>query len=171
MKTFFSNKHVITAMIVAPILAVLTYFLVDLVVADRPQPAEQGRSYPLVAKSNCRYTSGVCDLENSSFKTRLTVDTQHRESRLLLSSSHPLMGVKVAFVNPGDAETGVAPIPADMASTSEDARRWAMVLPPSTNQETQLLLALRAFDSDYYAETSMSFSEYKTIFDKNFQSN
>jgi NADH:ubiquinone oxidoreductase subunit 3 (subunit A) len=61
----FKNWHVIIAMIVAPILAVLAWFAVDYFVAERPHAAKEGAAYSLIAKSNCRYDSGQCDLENA----------------------------------------------------------------------------------------------------------
>ena len=70
----FTNKHVVIAMIVAPVLAVLAWFATGQLSGEKPQPAEQGKSYPLVEKSNCRYPSGACDLENENFKLRLTVE-------------------------------------------------------------------------------------------------
>ena len=35
-------------------------------------PAQAGQTYKLLAKSNCRYASGVCSLENEDFKLRVT---------------------------------------------------------------------------------------------------
>ena len=68
---FFTNKHVITAFIVAPILAVLSYYAVDLLLKEQPHVAVAGSSYPLVAQSNCRYTSGRCDLKNADFVAQI----------------------------------------------------------------------------------------------------
>ena len=49
-------------MIVAALLAVITWFAVDRLVAERPHIAREGRAYPLIARSDCRYTSGQCSL-------------------------------------------------------------------------------------------------------------
>ena len=64
----WTNKHVIVSLLVAPILAILAWFGVDYLVAEQAQPAEQGTMYPLVARSNCRYDSGQCDLANNDVK-------------------------------------------------------------------------------------------------------
>ena len=50
----WKNKHVVVAMLVAPILAILAWFAVDSMVAERAHSAKPGASYKLVAKSNCR---------------------------------------------------------------------------------------------------------------------
>jgi len=71
--SFFKNKHVITAMIVAPILAIVSYYAVDLMVKEQPKAAVEGQAYKLIAKSNCRYSSGACDLVNGDFKSTVTV--------------------------------------------------------------------------------------------------
>jgi len=57
------NKHLVIAMLVAPVLAVLSYFALDVLVGERPKPAEEGQSYPLVEKPDCRYASGHCGLK------------------------------------------------------------------------------------------------------------
>ena len=63
----FTNKHVIVALIVAPVLSVLAWYAVGSFTGEQPTPAEPGQSYPLVEKSNCRYPSGECELENEDF--------------------------------------------------------------------------------------------------------
>ena len=63
----FKNKHVVIAMLVAPVLSILAWLAVDYFISERPHVAESGATYALIAKSNCRYDSGQCDLENSDF--------------------------------------------------------------------------------------------------------
>ena len=63
----FKNKHFIVALLIAPILAIIAYFGVDIAVSEKPHAAKKGQSYKLVSKSNCRYTSGLCDMENGEF--------------------------------------------------------------------------------------------------------
>jgi hypothetical protein len=60
---FFKNKHVITSMIVAPILAIISYFTVDYYVAEVPHKAKQGQSYKMLVKPNCRWASGACVID------------------------------------------------------------------------------------------------------------
>ncbi len=61
------NKHVVIALVVTPILAVLAWFAVGAWLGEKAKLPEQGQRYPLVAKSNCRYPSGFCTLENNDF--------------------------------------------------------------------------------------------------------
>jgi hypothetical protein len=44
-------------MIVAPILAIISYFTVDYYVAEVPHKAKQGQSYKMLVKPNCRWAS------------------------------------------------------------------------------------------------------------------
>ena len=37
------NKHLVVAMLVAPVLAVLSYFALDVLVGEQPKPAEEGK--------------------------------------------------------------------------------------------------------------------------------
>jgi len=168
--SFFKNKHIITAMIVTPILAMLAYYLTDLVVKEQPRPAVQGQSYVLLAKSNCRFTSGECDLENADFKSTLTIDYDGDVQVLKLKASHQLEGVTVGFIENNTAD-GTAPTntePTKMVPNSEDHRLWSIPIPVVANEETVLRIALMANGSQYYSETTLGFSEYKTSFSKNF---
>jgi len=165
----FSNKHVIIAMIVAPVLAILSYYFVDTLVKEKPHQAVEGNSYPLNAKSNCRYTSGRCDLENASFKTFLVVTEKDNHQILTLTSSHSLQGAKVGFSSLEDSSGLEAAKPSSMQSISKDKKIWSIIMPVEADANTQLMLAMLANGSHYYAETTMGFSEYKTTFNKNFK--
>lgn len=164
--SFFTNKHVITAMIVAPVLAFLSYYLVDSAVREQPNVAEQGQSYPLVAKSNCRFTSGVCDLENADFSAQLTVEKVGAQARLLLTSPHQLQQVNVGFKRPDDEQTSGSVMPQKMSQ--DTAGKWQITVPVMMDQDTNLMLVVQSSGVNYYAETSMAFSEYQTSFNKKF---
>lgn len=161
--TFFKNKHVITAFIVTPILALLGYYLVDLMVKETPQAAVAGQNYKLVAKSNCRYTSGECDLVNGGFKSTLTVNQDGQNKTLLLKSNYPLKGVTVGLVN-GDKESK----PVKMSSYGDEALSWSMPLTTQVDATTELRVAIAAQESFYFAQTTLGFIEYKTSFEKTF---
>lgn len=167
---FFSNKHVIVAMIVAPILAVLSYYFVDQVVKEKPRAAIQGNSYPLRADSNCRFTSGACDLVNADFRSRLVVDSENGKSTLKLSSSHSLQDVKVGFRSTASGISSNEVTPVAMVPLGNEQKSWSIEMPMAATVETHLMIAMLANGTHYYAETTMGFSEYKTTFNKNFKS-
>lgn len=160
---FFKNKHIILAMIITPVLAFLTYYLVDLIVKEEPQAAVAGQNYKLVAKSNCRYTSGQCDLVNGAFKSTLTIDEDEQNQRLILTSSHQLQAVTVGLVD-GDKEGE----PYSMSLNGVDGLSWSMPLKEQIAETTQLRLAITANGSYYFAQTALGFIEYKTSFEKTF---
>ena len=68
---FLASLAIVIALLVAPVLALIAYFAVDAVVAEKPEKALAGSSYPLVAKSNCRYASGRCSLENGDVQLEI----------------------------------------------------------------------------------------------------
>ena len=105
------NRHVITALLVAPILAVLAWFAVGNLVGERATPAQAGQSYPLVARSNCRYESGQCDLENEDFRLRLSLTDGITGPEFILSASHPLEGVVLAVASSAPAFPEARPKP------------------------------------------------------------
>jgi len=160
---FFKNKHLIAAMIVTPVLAFLGYYFVDLMVKETPKSAVAGQNYKLIAKSNCRYTSGSCDLVNGEFKSTLTINEQGTQKVLSLTSNHPLQGVTVGFVANDDES-----MPLKMNLKDVEATSWALPLEQSINENTTLRVAISANDSYYFAQTTLGFVEYKTSFDKTF---
>lgn len=150
-------------MIVTPLLAFLGYYLVDMVVKEKPKSAVKGQSYQLVAKSNCRYTSGECDLVNGTFKSTLRVTKNGPLSVLVLTASHPLKGVTIGFVNNEQEQQ-----PSNMMPDNADAQSWSMTLIDDVNQETTLRVAIQVNDSYYFAQTKLGFTEYQTSFGKTF---
>ena len=162
--SFFSNKHVITAMIVAPILAVLSYTLVDSMVKEQPHKAQVGASYPLVAQSNCRYTSGQCDLKNEDFLAWVKVASDPAGKTLIVKSEHPLTAVHVGFAREGDVQT-VAPT---LMQSQDQGITWSLAAPMTFDEHTQMMIVMQANQVKYYAETVMTFSEYQTGFNKSF---
>jgi hypothetical protein len=163
--SFFKNKHVVTAMIVAPILAIASYYLVDLLVREQPQAAVAGQAYPLIAKSNCRYTSGRCDLENANFKSSLTLVSADTGQQLQLTSNHPLEQAQAGFV----MENGDEIAPVKLTQLDATATHWGMPIVDAMAPETTIRVALRAQGTHYFAETSMAFGDYQTTFNKDFR--
>jgi len=112
---FFTNKHVIASLIIAPILAILAWFLVDDWVADDVLKVEKGILYPLVAKSNCRWPSGYCYFENEDVEIKITTDTQNfGQNKLMVRSEIPMTNINFALVtNPDEMSNQMAMRPID----------------------------------------------------------
>jgi hypothetical protein len=163
----FSNTHVLVALIAAPILALLSYFMVDGIVKEEPKPALEGRAYPLVAKSNCRYTSGQCDLVNASFKSTLVVEKARDTSTLVLDSSHILEGVKVGFADLTEDDSFSRPF--DMQQLGDTGTRWQIEMPVAASETTRLMVVMLADGAHYYAETTMGFTEYRAAYKTDFR--
>lgn len=154
------NKHMMVAMIVAPILAIISYFATDYIVSDEPVVAADGQSYALLPRSNCRYQSGQCTLRNGDLEImlRLTKDPQGRHA-LEAKSTHELEGLKVAIskANQGAAPTGLQRL-------DKDGLHWALALPAKPEADTELRLATLVDGTTFYASTETTFFEYDTVF-------
>jgi len=145
----FTNKHVIVAMLVAPILAIIAWFAVDRVVGEEPQPAVEGQSYPLVAKPGCRYAGGECELVNGDFRLAVSVDSV---GDLRVSASHALDDLRIAV---GGADEFGEPL----AMRSDDAgRQQFRVSVGRLPADAQLRLLASAGGSQYFAEMSLAFT-------------
>lgn len=148
----FTNKHVVIALIIAPILAVLAWIGVGQLAGERPHAARPGHSYPLVEQSNCRYESGACDLQNEEFNLRLTLDETGAGTEMVLTSSHPLQGV-VLGVGAPDAQGQ----PATMRATDGRGLEWRLALAGRPGPRERIRLVARAGRSSYFGEASTAF--------------
>ena len=147
----FTNKHVVIAMIVAPLLAVMAWFGAGQFAGEKPEAAVPGQSYPLVEKSNCRYPSGACDMENEDFRLRL-VAAQDGSSALVLTSTHPLDGV-VAGIGMPEQETQ----PTAMRALDGQGLTWRLELASTPAPEQRIRLVAMAGGSSYFADVSTAF--------------
>jgi len=148
----FTNKHVIIAMIVCPILAILAWYAVGNLMGEQPQAAEQGNSYPLVEKSNCRYKSGLCDLENADFKLTLVYEDGLSGPQLLLRSSHPLEGVVLGVGLPDAQE-----VPTAMRAADGQGLEWRLAISGAPAPDERIRLVAIARGSSYFADASTLF--------------
>jgi hypothetical protein len=148
----FTNKHVIIAMIVAPILSVLAWFAVGSLTGEQAAPAQPGQSYPLVEKSNCRYASGLCDLQNEDFELTLSYEDGVSGPQLVLRSSHPLEGVVLGVGLP-DAEEA----PAVMRASDGQGLEWRLTIAAAPAPDERIRLVAMAGGSSYFADASTLF--------------
>ncbi len=100
--SFFTNKHVVIALLVAPVLAVISYVVVDRIVSPEAITAKTGESFPMVTRSNCRYASGKCGLVNGDFEVNLALqayDNNQVQTYLFVTSEFPLDGIRYKLVD------------------------------------------------------------------------
>lgn len=152
----FTNKHVIVAMIVAPILSVLAWIGVGQLKGEKPAPAQAGRSYPLVEKSNCRYPSGSCDLQNEEFKLRLTVQDGAGGQQMVLTATHQLEGVVLSVSKSENDQP-----PSAMRASDGQGLEWRIALGGLPEVDERIRLVARADGSSYFGDASTLFSQPK----------
>ena len=93
----FKNKHVMVAMVVAPILAIIAWFATGMLVDEKPHVMKNGSVYTLNVRSNCRWESGKCTLENEDVKIDVTGKYTSYTLELAMKSSIPLTDIKIAY--------------------------------------------------------------------------
>ena len=146
------NRHVIVALLVAPLLALIAYFAVDRVVGERPHAAKPDESYPLAARPECRWASGRCTLKNEEVELVIAAMGQD----FALTASIELQGVMYSL-----AKAGEEAAPQPMAWTEEG--RWQAPLPaggPKALAGLQLrLVAATPQGTRFYGETGLKFME------------
>lgn len=159
----FRNKHFILALLIAPILSIIAYIGTDLAVSEKPSSAEPGESYKLASQSNCRYTSGLCNMENGDFKLKFRSEDLTAEHLVLsLDSQFPLQHAKLSLVS--DKQQAGQPL--DMQPNDDSMQHWQLSLPAPKTDSDWLRVVVQSNDTLYYGETQTKFVTYKTLFDE-----
>ncbi|NCF14646.1 MAG: hypothetical protein GWP62_05005 [Gammaproteobacteria bacterium] len=149
----FTNKHVVVAMLVAPVLAIMAWFAMDYFIGERPHAAKDGATYTLIAKSNCRYDSGQCDLENSDFTLSIRpVSLTTSSVQLEVTSAFPLQSAALGLV-----DNGAELLPAPMKPTAEDGLRWTAQIDRPTRANAEIRIAVTAQGAMWFAEVPVVF--------------
>jgi hypothetical protein len=162
----FKNKHVIVSLIVAPILAILSYFAIDAIVAETPHAAEAGERVELVEKPNCRYSSGSCDLKNGEFEMHIQAQWADDVQVLLtLESKFPLDGVIASHVT--NQDHNVPPI--NMRPLDKEGFKWALSIINPNLEIDRLRLAASANQAIYFGDASLAFINYETSYHDDFR--
>lgn len=146
------KRHYIIAVIIAPILSILAWLAVGKVAGEKPQPAQAGHSYPLLAGSNCRYSSGVCDLQNGEIEISLSYVGADDGGALQLRSSHNLSRAVI-----GIGLAGATPQAAAMMSDPAVAKQWSLPLSIRPSMSQRIYLAVTVASSQYFGEASTQF--------------
>ena len=150
-----NNKHLIIAMIVAPILSILAWFATGEFSGEVPQPALSGSSYQLLEKSNCRYESGTCVLENENFKLTLTMTGESPAHTLVVSSQYPLDRLLIAV---GGSEQNTEPT----AMRKADSRGlvWRLPMLETVAPEERIQLVAFTRGSSYFGDAATAFLQH-----------
>ena len=156
----FKNKHIIIAMLVAPILSIVAYVGTDLALSEKPHAAQEGQDYKLVSKSNCRYTSGLCDMANGEFKVKFRSESlTDDELKLSLTSSFPLEWIKLSLVD----RQGELGTPVNMQRADDSGKLWNITLPAPASAQSWLRVAIQSDGVLYYGDTQTAFVTYETL--------
>lgn len=156
----FRNKHIVAAMIIAPILAIISYFATDYAIGERPQAVEVGQSYALIARSNCRYASGVCTLVNGDLEVKISLTHGSNGSSFIqANSSLPLDGIRLALTS-GETEFPAV----SMNALSTDALHWESELPMASSKADGLRVAMQSTGAVFYASVGTDFFQFDERF-------
>ena len=154
----FTNKHVIVAMLVAPILAIFAWFSIDMMVSETPFEPVAGETYKLVEKPNCRWASGECELKNNNFEVRMVAEKIGDGQReVSLESSHPLDGVKFAIFKSAPETVDRESTPTDMRPLDDSGLKWGLTIEEPRSELARFRLALRANEAMFFGEVSTTF--------------
>jgi len=157
--SFWKNRHVLVATMVAPVLGVASYFGFGALFGEKPHPAEAGRSYHLIEKPNCRYSSGICGLKNVDFELTLSGERLGNDRLLLkLISENPIDGVKLALVEDA-ADEGT---PVDMLPVGNDGLNWSLEIKLPDPAHDRLHVVASSRQTLYFGDVATKFTSEET---------
>lgn len=146
-------------MLVAPLLAIFAWYGVDAIVAERAHSAKPGELYPLVARSNCRYESGQCDLRNNEFQLLIrAIEARPDKTTLALESEFPLANAKLSLAS-GENEVLATVVPAHQ---SDMPAQWIVTIASGATPPAVLRVAVTVQQSVYFAEVPVIFLQQQT---------
>lgn len=151
------NKHVVIALIVAPLLSLLAWWAVGRLAGEQPHAAVAGQVYRLLEKGSCRYPSGRCDLVNGDVSLDLRIKPVAASDELTLRSSMSLRGVAVAVVPPGADGPGDGPAPRRMRAVDDAGMLWRLALAAPLAEGDRLRLVAATAENRFTAEVSTRF--------------
>jgi len=146
------NRHFITALLVAPLLAVLAWFAVGQWAEEpalQPTPARSGNSYPMIERPGCRYAGGECGLSNEDFKLALAVT---QDGQLRLASAVALDYVLVGLAS----AAGQPPSQAQPVSARRD--RWVHSFSVLPSSDDRLRVVAGVDGASWFGEASLVFT-------------
>lgn len=153
--SLFRNKHILVALLIAPVLAVIAWFSLEFFIGEKPQAAQPGSSYPLVELPNCRYNSGRCTLKNEDFVLKIRAEQQAGDRwRFTLLSAFELEGVKLALAKNGqDTAT-----PVEMQAEGPAGLSWSAVQSFSDPESDRIHLVASARGTLYFGDAALNFT-------------
>jgi hypothetical protein len=151
----FRNRHIIVAVLVAPVLALGAWFAVDRLFGERPEAAVAGRSYPLVEMPGCRYAGGACELQNADFELGIRF-RPGKPGRVVLQidSAFALDGVVAALVSPDGREREPRPL----RRAEPSGHSWVIEVPGPSAGRDRLRIAASAAGAQYFGEVATRFA-------------
>jgi hypothetical protein len=152
--SLFRNRHIIVALLIAPVLALVAWFGADYLIGERPEAAVAGRSYPLVEMPGCRYAGGACGLQNADFELGIGF-RRAASGRVVLQvdSAFPLDGVVAALVSPNGREHEPRPL----RRAEPGGLSWTVEMYAPRAGEDRLRIAASAAGAQYFGEVATRF--------------
>ena len=140
-------------MLVAPVLAIMAWFAIDHFVAEKPHAAKPGDAYSLLARSNCRYDSGQCDLVNGDFELTLRPAGPATSTvRIELAAKHALESATIGLF-----ADDIGATPTSMSTLDSSGMVWVASIDRPADDEATLRVAVVAQGATYYAEIPVVF--------------
>ena len=154
-RSVFTDKHVVIALLVAPILAIASWYAVGWLAGDlaESEVAKSGQAYPLLERSGCRYEGGECRVSNGDFILTLTMGTVDNEGAIYIQSALPLESLLVGLRSSGDRPPLVA------QRQSNNTRDWMFLAQGPIASDDALRIVAVTGGAAYFGEVSLTFTQ------------
>ncbi|MEM7277507.1 MAG: hypothetical protein AAF385_05215 [Pseudomonadota bacterium] len=150
------NRHVVTALLVAPILALIAYFAVDAMITPNAEALVQGKSYPLKEHSNCRRAGGLCTLSNNELRVQLVAKREGGLLQLKVALDQLADQAVLALLDDSGQELGPHVLARERTIDDEEGSRFTKAVDLDTGLSgLRLVVVVRG--ANFYASTSGAF--------------
>jgi len=142
------NRHVKIALVMAPILALVSYGITGYF---QPKQEQKPGDYRLRLTSECMPTANSCEMKSGEFKVMLISSIKKGKKQLALVANQPMSYLSLALAQDnGDFEQF-------RMMKSDDSKYWQIGLNDDQviDEYTQYRFAAKSLNSNYYIETDM----------------
>lgn len=161
----FTNKHIIVAMLVAPVLAILAYFATDMAIGEKPQAAVPGQNYKLAAGPDCRYASGKCTLRNGELTITVRGKQDEQNNWTFVADANQILeNLSLVVVTPNDNDTPPIAMTPTGKTDKDMLSQWSVNLPNFDKAQDVMRVVAVVGRSLYIVETPAVFPDFETIF-------
>ena len=144
------NRHVKIALVMAPILALVSYGITGYF---QPKPVQKAGDYELKLSGECKPSDNACVMKSGKFEVVLISSVKQGKRQLALVSNQPISYLSMALARDNDDFSQFK----RMTSDNHTYRQIALKDEQKIDEFGQFRLAAHSKKSNYFIENNITF--------------